>query len=77
MEKSPAELQESPVDSNNGAALLRAALASNGWTQTRAARELGVSATTMSRWINANRVPDREHMRVLRELFGISPEAWF
>ena len=60
----------------DGAELLLAAIASRGWTQLRAASEIGVSTTTMSRWLSKKRVPDRKHMAILREKFGIRPQVW-
>lgn len=61
---------------SDGPNQLRAAIGAKGWTQLRAAAEIGVSTTTMSRWLSRKRVPDREHMKALRELFGIGPEIW-
>lgn len=56
--------------------LLREAFAKLGWNQNRAARELEVSPTTLSRWLSGKRAPDRQHMAMLRDRFGISPEIW-
>lgn len=47
-----------------------------GWNGRKVAREIGVSAPTVTRWLNGERMPNREHMGRLHKLFGISADAW-
>lgn len=60
----------------SGARALRAALKARGWKQKDLARRLSVTPPTVSRWLSAERVPDRAHMRKLQRVLGLSPEVW-
>jgi len=63
-------------DGSGGADLLRKAIDGKDWTLHKAADELGVSVATVSRWLGGSRVPGREHMKKLRDMFGIPPQIW-
>lgn len=55
---------------------LQILLAESGMSQEDAARHLGVSASTMSRWVRGIRVPSAYQLRNLVHFFGL-PYEWF
>lgn len=57
--------------------LLKVALRDHGWTQADLARELGVSKSTVTRWLSGERLPNRDHISALYKLFDdVPPAAW-
>jgi transcriptional regulator with XRE-family HTH domain len=59
-----------------GPRALKKALKDKGWSQRELARQLGVSPSTVTRWLNGERAPDRAHMGGLRKLLQVSSEVW-
>ncbi|MCI8844590.1 MAG: helix-turn-helix transcriptional regulator [Oscillospiraceae bacterium] len=55
---------------------LQALLAASGMSQEDAARHLGVSSSTVSRWVRGVRVPSAYQLRNLVHFFGL-PYTWF
>lgn len=55
---------------------LRALLSASGMSQEKVARHLGVSSSTMSRWVRGVRVPSAYQLRNLVHFFGL-PYVWF
>lgn len=54
---------------------IRGKLDELGWKQTRLAKECGVSASAVSRWMSGEREPGKEQIRKLVEVLGISSEV--
>ena len=52
---------------------MAAALRREGMTMEAAARQLGVSVKTVSRWVSATTEPRLRDLRRIRELFGDFP----
>jgi len=65
-----------PPAARRGPQLLREALDLKGWKQCELSIKAKVTPSTVARWLSGERVPDREHMGILRELLNISPEVW-
>lgn len=55
---------------------LQALFAASGMSQEDAARHLGVSSSTVSRWVRGVRIPSAYQLRNLVHLFGL-PYTWF
>ena len=61
----------------DGADWLADRLDALGWRQRKLAKEVGVSPSTVSRWLKRLRVPQRKTIRKLSaEPINIPPEVW-
>ncbi len=54
----------------------RAKQGAEGWNQSQAARELGVTPQTVSYWESGLRIPGLENLVAIEELTGIRPRQW-
>ena len=59
-----------------GPKALEAIMVERKWSVRRAAREIGVSPSTLSRWLKRTRSPSKPAMRKLDERLGIAPGLW-
>ncbi|WP_082359811.1 helix-turn-helix transcriptional regulator [Rhodococcus opacus] len=46
-------------------------LATNGWSQNRLAKDTGINASVISRWINDGMEPGVKSIRLVAEAFGV------
>lgn len=58
----------------SGAEKLRGLRESHGYTQEQAGEKLGVKQNTVAAWEKGERVPDRETLRQIIELYDCEPE---
>ena len=61
---------------SRGSKALGRALKEKEWSQRELARRLDISPSTVTRWLNGSRVPDRVHMRDLKRLLKVDTAVW-
>ncbi len=71
----PADVQPAAMDMHSGsfAEWMSSALHREGMTQEAAARQLGVSVKTVSRWVGGATQPRMRDLKRIREVFGEVP----
>lgn len=54
--------------------VLRDGIAERKWRPRHFAKRIGVSPSTVSRWLSGERVPDKKHIRRISDLLDIPVE---